>query len=84
MSGIAVVVIRFRQTIISDPEIWNSYQEEGTTELDAVETTRLRQLVFMSFNFYEDAFCAREYGVLGESEWSRFRQQIFGHSLFFT
>jgi hypothetical protein len=72
-------MIEFRQTIVNDPEvarIYTSWSAFDTTELDAVESTRLRQLIYMIFNIYEDAFYARDYGVLGESEWSRFRIQI--------
>jgi len=72
-------MIEFRQTIINDPEIariFNTFIDYNTTELDDVESTRLRQLLWLVFSVYEDAFYAQEYGVLGEAEWTRFSQQI--------
>lgn len=75
-------MIEFRQTVINDPEIariYNVFLEHNTAELDDVEITRVRQLIWMIYSIYEDAFYAQEYGVLGESEWSRFRRQICLH-----
>ena len=75
-------MLDFRKTIITDPEVarvYNAFLDYNTAELDDVGTTRVRQLIWMVYSIYEDAFYAQEYGVLGGSEWTRFRQQICLH-----
>jgi len=69
----------FRGHVISDPEVadlWDAFQDLKYEELDRTSQTRVRQLVMLAFENYQRAFYAREYGVLGESEWTRFEFQM--------
>ena len=67
-----------RNNIVRDPEIarlvalFLDRDAEGFETLDRAEVLRLSTQLQMAFGAYETAYLAREYGVMGESEWARF------------
>lgn len=74
-------VTEFRSLVISDPELadlWDTFRldDQEFEALERTDRTRLRQMVMMVFEAYQRAYYARSYGVLGESEWSRFEMQM--------
>jgi hypothetical protein len=72
-------LIELRNQTLNDPEITQLFQAyiagnlEGITGVDAF---RLGQLVLNTFQIYEQAYFAEQYGLLGPAEWSRFERQI--------
>jgi len=68
-----------RNAMIRDREIariWQALQDGDPTGLDELDLVRARVLVSTLFNNYEKSYFANKYGTLGESEWSRFANQI--------
>jgi len=75
MHGLA----EFRGHVIQNPdvaELWIAYLDREYDQLDRTSQIRSRQLVMLAFENYQRAFYARRYGVLGESEWTRFALQM--------
>ena len=75
MDGLA----ELRGHIITNPEVgemWRAFQDLEFSELDRTTQVRLRQLIFLTFENYQRAYYARQYGVLGDSEWTRFAGQM--------
>jgi len=69
----------FRTRIVDDRDVarlWSAYQLGELDDLDQPDQARLAQLIIMLFGIYEKAYYAREYDVIGLSEWSRFEFQI--------
>lgn len=68
-----------RRATIEDPQVallWFKFEAgdaDGWTPLDRM---RLGFLVNTTFGNYEKAYYAHEYGVLGDSEWTRYERQI--------
>ena len=56
--------------------LYDSYYRQATAELDAVDQRRLQILVGAGLKFYESAYFAREYGVVGDAEWRRHQAAI--------
>jgi hypothetical protein len=77
MRGLA----EFRTLIISDPEVarlWDAFRSGQADALSGPDRTRIRQLLILTYEAQQRAYYARKYGVLGESEWNRFENQICG------
>lgn len=75
MHGIA----EFRGHLIGNPEVaklWEAFRDLEYDQLDRTSQTRVGQLVMLAFENYQRAYYARQYGVLGESEWTRFELQM--------
>ena len=75
MRGLA----EFRTLIISDSEVaglWDAFRRGEADRLSGPDVTRIRQLLILTYEAQQRAYYARKYGVLGESEWSRFENQI--------
>jgi len=69
----------FRARIIDSRDVanlWNAYRSGDVESLDTTDRRRISQLVGMLFGIYEKSYYARQYGVIGSSEWSRFEVQI--------
>jgi hypothetical protein len=64
-----------RATIASDPELvrlWTLYvDQELPDDLDRESVLRLGLMVGNMFGAIEDAYFARQYGILGDAEWER-------------
>lgn len=70
-------LIDWRNLLIEDRDIarlWESYTAGRFHEEDTTDQLRMLQLVANNINIYENAFYARQYGVLGSSEWTRFQR----------
>jgi hypothetical protein len=70
-------LIEWRNLLIEDREtakLWESYTAGRFHEEDSTDQLRMMQLVANNINIYENAFYARQYGVLGSSEWTRFQR----------
>ena len=68
-------LMEWRNLLIEDRDtarLWESYTTGGFIEEDSTDQLRMLQLVANNINIYENAFYARQYGVLGSSEWTRF------------
>ena len=75
-------LMEWRTEIVRDRDVarlLDAYTTNGFDSLDSIDRTRTIQLVANVFNVYEKAYFARGYGVLGESEWSRFQGVICTH-----
>ena len=69
----------FRSHVINNQEVadlWLAYQSLGYDDLDQASQFRVSQLATLALENQQRAYYARKYGVLGESEWSRFGTQI--------
>ena len=69
----------FRTLIIGDPEIadlWDAFRAGEADHLAGSDETRLRQLLILAYEAQQRAYYAWKYGVLGDSEWTRFERQI--------
>ena len=72
-------VIDWRRSAIEDPDltrIWVEFSAGRGDALSVLEPSRLNQLLMNLFNIYEKAYYANQYGIFGESEWSRFENAI--------
>jgi hypothetical protein len=72
-------LIELRNQALNDPEIarlWQAYLDRRPEGIDGVDAVRLRQYVLNQFQTYEQAYFARQYGVLGDAEWRRFERQV--------
>ena len=70
-------LIEWRNLLIEDRDtarLWESYTAGRFHEEDTTDQLRMLQLVASNINIYENAFYARQYGVLGLSEWTRFQR----------
>ena len=68
-----------RIEMVKDPEIarfWHAFETHQTDSLDELERFRLGTYINIVFGNYEKAYFARKYGILGESECSRYARQI--------
>jgi hypothetical protein len=72
-------LIDLRNQTLNDPDIARLFQAflDGRSDaVDGIDLIRLRQLVLNQAQVYEQAYFARQYGVLGDAEWRRFERQI--------
>jgi hypothetical protein len=74
----------WRTLIITDVELlrlFNLYtnEEELSADPDRKDATRLIMLMANYFGTIENAFYAKEYGLLGETEWDRFKISACEH-----
>ena len=73
----------WRSDVMSDPglsEIFRKYYVvQDVSELDGSETTQLFLLILNIFGSYENAYFARDYGVIGDEEWARFEKGVCTH-----
>jgi hypothetical protein len=58
------------------PEIFEKFRVDGLESLSAKERFKFFSLVGALWGIYESAYYARERGVLGDDEWTRFFSQI--------
>ena len=71
----------FRTLLNSNPEVaslWDAFRRGEADALPGPDATRIRQFVILTYEAQQRAYYAWKYGVLGESEWSRFENQICG------
>ena len=65
------------RTFMAEPDmaaIFVKVAQQGWDNLDPVEQWRLYTTATINWGFYESAYFANKRGVLGESEWGRFKQ----------
>ncbi len=68
-------IAAWRSQILSDPELarlFNAYGEGEWTTFDGIERSRVAMLVNNIMGSYENAYFARNYGTIGDTEWERF------------
>jgi hypothetical protein len=68
-----------RAQIIADDEqarLWLAYETGQASNLESVDRLQLNTTINMVFGNYEKAYFNRKYGVLGESEFTRYERQI--------
>lgn len=73
---------QWRSNVIRDPDVSRLYlaYSNGTTEdLEPEDQFRLQVLLTSLWGVYETAYYSRDYGLLGQSEWSRFETQMCDH-----
>jgi hypothetical protein len=72
-------LIDLRNQTLNDPQIARLFQaflDRRPDGIEGVDRMRLRQYVANVFQTYEQAYFAKQYGVLGDVEWRRFERQI--------
>jgi hypothetical protein len=72
-------LIAFRADIARDDELaqlWLAYESGKSAKLEGIDRLQLNNLINLAFGNYEKAYFNRKYGVLGESEWTRYERQI--------
>ena len=73
-------LISVRDRIASDPElarIWQIYgSQQSLDEVLGPQRMQLSLLIVNLFGVYEKAYFSRQYGVIGDSEWTRFAENI--------
>ena len=68
-------LMQWRSELAHDRDVtrlWQSIFNGEHENLDETDFERMMQIVANNLNIYEKAYFAREYGVMGQSEWSRF------------
>lgn len=72
----------WRTNVVRDRDVsrlYLAYTDGTEEELTPPDQFRLQVLLTSLWGVYEGAFFSHTYGVLGESEWSRFEAQICEH-----
>jgi hypothetical protein len=72
-------LLELRNQTLNDPEIARLFQaflDRKPEGIEGIDRVRLRQYVVNIFQIYEQAYFAKQYGVLGDVEWRRFERQI--------
>lgn len=72
-------LIAFRADVATDDalaRLWLAYESGETGQLDDIERLQLNNLINWVFGNYEKAYFNHKYGVLGDSEWTRYERQI--------
>jgi hypothetical protein len=76
-------LMQWRNEISRDREaaiLWETYQSGEYDSLDPVDQSRMLQMAANGMNVYEKAYYfAREYDVMGESEYGRFERMACAH-----
>lgn len=68
-----------RRSISEDPELsllWFKFESGDADSWTPHDRMRLSFMVNITFGIYEKAFYAHLYGVLGDSEWTRYARQV--------
>lgn len=68
-----------RVQIVSDDEharLWLAYEAGEASKLEGIDRLQLNTTINMVFGNYEKAYFNHKYGVLGESEFTRYERQI--------
>jgi hypothetical protein len=66
------VIAAWRELMITDPELsrtFRVYSNQGIEALDEDGRYRIAALVNNVMGTYENAYCARRYGIIGDEEW---------------
>ena len=72
----------WRALLASDPEltrIFSDYMQGDIDELSGNDQSRLYQLVQTLLGIYDNAYFSYQLGIMGESEWARFRRGTCDH-----
>lgn len=72
-------LVNFREIISTNDdlaELWLAYETGAAFPLEGVDRLQLNNMINWVFGIYEKAYYNRKYGVLGDSEWSRYERQI--------
>ena len=73
----------WRSDVLTDPQLSEIFQKYYVTgDISSLEGTELTQLNLLTLNImgsYENAYFARDYGVIGDEEWARFENGICSH-----
>ena len=77
-------IAAWRSNILSDPELAGlnvAYGDGEWATFDEIEQSRVSMLVNNILGSYENAFFARNYGTIGDTEWERFLYGACDHYL---
>jgi hypothetical protein len=72
-------LIELRSQMVNDPELarmFQAYLDRRPEYIEGIDAVRFRQLIINQYQIYEQAYLARQYGLLGDTEWRRFERQI--------
>jgi hypothetical protein len=75
-------IATWRSLILSDRELtrlYVAYTEDGIASLDELDRTRAAMLVNNVLGSYENTYFARNYGIVGDVEWTRFQSAACTH-----
>lgn len=68
-----------RAEVVRDSEIarrWYAYETGQAGTLEGIDRMQLDNQINITFSNYEKAYFNHQYGVLGDSEWTRYERQI--------
>jgi hypothetical protein len=68
-----------RTEVVRDSEIarrWYAYETGQAAALEGIDRLQLNNQINITFSNYEKAYFNHKYGVLGDSEWTRYERQI--------
>ncbi|MCH6550073.1 MAG: hypothetical protein IH812_09640 [Proteobacteria bacterium] len=77
-------IAEWRELTITNPDLsrlYRTYLRQGMQAVDEAERGRIDELIYNVMGSYENAFFARNYGIIGDEEWSRFQ---FGACIHYT
>jgi hypothetical protein len=75
-------IAAWRELTITDPELsklYGTYLNQGRDALADGEAARISGLINNIMGSYENAFFARQYGIIGDEEWLRFQSGACMH-----
>jgi len=68
-----------RSEVVRDSETarrWHAYETGQADSLEGIDRMQLNNQINITFSNYEKAYFNHQYGVLGDSEWTRYERQI--------
>ena len=77
-------IAEWRELTITDPglsRLYRTYLRQGLQAVDEAGRDRIEVLIYNVMGSYENAFIARNYGIIGDEEWGRFQ---FGACIHYT
>lgn len=69
----------FRADVARDDELaqlWLAYESGEAAQLEGLDRLQLNMVINLAFGNYEKAYFNHKYGVMGNSEWTRYERQI--------
>lgn len=72
-------VNELRRNLLNDTElmlVWEAYRNGESGRLSEIERIRLEYQLNIQWAVYEKAWFAYQYGIIGDSEWTRFARVI--------
>lgn len=69
-------IAAWRELIITSPELarlFGIYSDQGLEALEDADQGRIAALVNNVMGVYENAYFAKQYGIIGDEEWLRFQ-----------